>query len=87
MVDISNNFYPVPSGRAIQQQPQQPSSGKQQEQLVTPQRAKNQSQQGNKAPLNLLPQDEALERLINRAQDAQNQGQTLERGAILNLLV
>lgn len=42
---------------------------------------------GKQAPLNVLPANDALERLISRAQDAQSAGQTLERGTILNLVV
>ena len=88
MADITNNFYPIPApaSRPIEQRPQeqgQPQNKQQQPQNITAQ-AQNPSK---KAPLNVLPSDDALERLVGRAQDAQNQGQTLDRGSILNLII
>lgn len=86
MAEIPNNFYPIPAGGVEQKQPQtQEQLGKRPQQS---QQLNNKFQRSSaKAPLNVLPSDEALNRLITRAQDAQNQGKTLERGSILNLIV
>ncbi|MDG1286715.1 MAG: hypothetical protein P8P30_04025 [Rickettsiales bacterium] len=84
MTDIRN--IPLsPLGRPIeqaQQRPQGNTSQQNQQQNTTSARVNP-----RQAPINVLPSDEALGRLITRAQEAQNQGQTLERGSILNLII
>ncbi len=84
MTDIRN--IPLsPLGRPIEQPQQRPQGNNpQQNQQQSTATARTNPRQ---APLNVLPSDEALNRLINRAQEAQTQGQTLERGSILNLII
>jgi len=89
MVEIKN-FYPVPTARPSEAPQQRPDGRQQQHDRLhqahdTNDAAKRVS--SAKAPLNMMPNEEALERLISRAQDAQTAGQTLDRGTILNLMV
>lgn len=89
MVDIPG-YYPVPIARPGDAPGQRPDGRQQQQDRL------NQAQNTNdaakrvqtaKAPVNIIPTDDALERLVSRAQEAQTAGQTLERGSILNLIV
>ena len=85
-----NSLFPLPSARPVDGPLRKPEDRNHQHERAPkqPHEAHNQSsQRTKKAPLNLHPSDEALTRLVGRAQDYQNQGQSLERGAILNLVI
>ncbi len=88
MVDIPN-FLPIPISRPTDTQQQRPDNRQQQERLNQSQNTNSNAQRVNnaKAPLNIVPTDDALDRLISRAQDAQTAGRILDRGSILNLIV
>ena len=81
-----NNFLTLPIPPSLDPSRQRPEQRGQQQDRTNPQNIQA-TQKSNKAPLNLLPSDETLERLVTRAQDAQNQGQTLARGSIVNLII
>lgn len=84
------NFYPVPVSRPDSSGQQRPDGRQQQQDRL------NQAQNTNdaakrvqtaQAPLNVIPNEQVLDRLVSRAQEAQTAGKTLERGSILNLIV
>lgn len=91
MVDIPT-FFPVPASRPNDAPQQRPEGQAQQQKqrFNQAQATSEQAQRGQKAkvaPLNVIPTDDAIERLVARAQDAQTEGRTLERGTILNLVI
>ena len=82
-----NNFLTLPIPPSLDPSRQRPEQRDQQQQNRAAPPTAQAARNSNKAPLNLLPSNEALERLVGRAQDVQNQGQTLERGSIVNLII
>ncbi len=89
MVELPN-FLPTPIARPSDAPGQRPDGRQQQQDRLNQSQTTNTAAQRSgrtKAPLNIIPTDDALVRLVSRAQEAQTSGQTLDRGAILNLIV
>jgi hypothetical protein len=83
-------FTPAFPVRPVDNTVQQPNDGAQQRPNNRPAQSQQNTTAQNTtstAPINALPNDDALQRLIDRAQDAQSQGRNLQRGSIINLLV
>lgn len=90
MAEINNYYANIPLGRPVDQPTQQPQDRSPQQQpfLTETQAAGDALQRSSgKAPLNVLPNNETLQRLISTAQEQQSAGKDVGCGCVVNLVV
>ena len=90
MADL-NNLVSLFGARPVVPKPYQPQNQQKpdsQEQSPQQQTQNNKTRATSLAPLNVVPNDDTLQQLVDQAKQVQqNQGRPAERGSILNLVL